>query len=193
MRWSAAVVGCLMASLAVTPPAAAHSWGPGTTGGPSNTHGIGVYYADSTSHTFCYGQLEAVTTAAAEDARVNALDVPTDIRTSFDCPASTVDVLVNDESYSNTWYGLYDCLLLATADQCQRADVLLNTRTVGTSQARRAKTLCHEFGHSVGLRHFDLGSPGTNNSEPSCMVSGVSTWNRYSGHEEYTSHIDGRY
>lgn len=195
MGWWGSLVTVTALVLATAPPSAAHSWGPGNSGGPSSTHGIGVQFADSRSHTFCYGQLDAITTAAANDARVNALDIPTDIRTSFDCPNATVDVLVNDDGYSDNWFGLYTCNILVAAgsDQCQRATVYLNTRTVGTVQARRSKTLCHEFGHSVGLRHFDLGSPGTNNSEPSCMVSGVSTWTRYSGHEEYTSHIDGRY
>lgn len=193
MRWLGSIFTVLTLLVASAPPVSAHSWGPGTTGGPSATHGTGVFFADSSSHTFCYGNLDTITTAAAEDARVNALDVPTNIRTSFDCSTSTVDVLVQDDSYTATWYGLYDCLILVSADVCQRADVLLNTRTIGTQQARRSKTLCHEFGHSVGLRHFDNGSPGTNNSEPSCMVSGVSTWTRYSGHETYTSHIDGRY
>lgn len=186
-------VACLLLAGSGT-SAAAHDWGPYAPkpGAPAIPVGENVWFGDSTSHTFCYWGIDSITYAAAEDARTKAMDIPTDLRTSLDnsCP-SGVDVVVHDNTPLGGFYGLHSCRSLAAANRCQTADVYLDKGSVGNTQVRRSKTLCHEFGHSVGLRHFDPGVPGQSNTEPSCMVSGYSTATRYSPHE--VAHINGFY
>ena len=187
LRRNLAVLAVAAASLSYGTSARAHDWGPY----PGLEVGKNVWFADSNSHTFCYWGLDSTSTAAAEDARRNALDAETDMRTSLDqsCP-SDVDVVAHDSTDLGPGIrGLDACRTLATASTCQIADVYLDKSNVGSTQRARSKTLCHEFGHSVGLRHFPPGSPGVRNSEPSCMVSGTSTATRYSGHE-VASHIN---
>lgn len=121
------------------------------------------------------------------NAQADSLDGPTHMTTSGSCGPST-DVNVYDGVYGDGWYGLYSCKELNEAGECETSDVKLDTDEVGTEQRRRRKTYCHEFGHSVGLRHYGSGGDG----HVGCMVSGFSYSIRYNDHE-IADHINMRY
>lgn len=103
------------------------------------------------------------------------------------------DAQVFDGHYGSAaaWgYGMYECQDPGSGGTCLSATVKINIQpTVMDEQAKRRKTLCHEFGHSIGLRHF--GSEGEGHS--GCMVSGhPSEANSYTDHERL-DHINARY
>lgn len=61
---------------------------------------------------------------------------------------------------------------------CDQGSMIIHSSLVGTGSQFR-KTLCHEIGHFVGLRHYD--APGA--IAASCLVSGPSTISTYSSDE----------
>lgn len=186
VRHSAVLLSALVWLVVPVQPAAAHDWGP-FGGVPFNEE---PRFADNEHHTFCNGRVTERTHEAYYNARVYALGEPTDMITSYeDCVAGT-DVWVYDGIYGQGWYGMYECKDEAPNGSCYSSWMRID-REEAQSYEQRRKTSCHEIGHSVGLRHFANGSPGPNNSNTSCMVSGPYLNSYYSSHEE--GHINDRY
>ncbi|MCU0278294.1 MAG: hypothetical protein MUE31_05315 [Candidatus Nanopelagicales bacterium] len=187
MRSPRFVVGLIATGAMILSPAGvamAHPWGPDA--GYTN----GVFFADNNEHTFCFNNLTDKTLTAAQNAR-DTLDSTTDMVKNMFCGSAT-DVDVYDNEYGsaeNYGYGQYDCRR-RSGDVCYEASVYINIQPPQMDdQSHRRKTSCHEFGHSVGLRHFGSGGEG----HAGCMVSGQpSDANEYNDHER-TDHINARY
>jgi hypothetical protein len=149
------------------------------------------YQADSALHTYCYGpgfndNLEG----HADYAMGTSLDADTDIADSFvACDAST-DAEWLDMNLTDGNRGVYICTALV-GSICFSSDVILDPAEIdeGTNDFwDRAKTACHEAGHSVGLRHG-----GTTD----CMLSGEVPdtsvqYRRYNTHHR-VDHINATY
>lgn len=181
MRGGGLALGSIAAALVLigAPAGYALPWGP-YDGAPYDEE---PRFANNSTHVFCYNNLGSVSVDVADDARINALGEPTNMTTDRDCGVPRVDVVVTDSDYGPTgWRGAYSCRFLDDANNCGNSDVYVNLYYVSDADQRR-KTMCHEFGHSVGLRH---------DTDSGCMQSGSSTARRYTDHEEM-DHINARY
>lgn len=150
----------------------------------------GMPYADNAEHTFCFNNLTDKTLNAAQNAR-DTLDETTDLYKNMFCGAAT-DAQVYDGQYGSAadWgYGKWTCTD-PNGDVCESADIKINIQPpVMDEQAKRRKTTCHEFGHSIGLDHY--GSNGDGHA--GCMVSGhPSEANNYNSHE-LDDHVNPHY
>lgn len=163
-----------------SPSAEAHRWGPYKGDTPFNEE---PRFANNSTHVFCYESLSAGSITVAGQARIEALGKPTDMTTDLDCTGARVDVHVHDSNYGRVgWRGAYSCRALNGNNNCADSDVYINLEYLANLDQRR-KTMCHEFGHSIGLRH---------DTDSGCMQSGASTAKRYTAHE-INDHINVRY
>lgn len=140
---------------------------------PAAASNFGARYADNKDHYYHYVSLESYTITAANWGR-DRIDA-TDMNTYDDgaCNAQT-DVCIFDSDYSSEWwqtkYGRASCLVTAGSSKCDKWKIQFDTGNLANwnlTQLRRGG--CHEWGHTVGLKHFD--SVGTN--EGSCMWQSI--------------------
>jgi hypothetical protein len=72
----------------------------------------------------------------------------------------------------------------ANATTCNHAHVVFNLWAgLGLTTAKRISNTCHEFGHSVGLRH--------DNTRPTCLDDDALFPTNYTDHDRI--HINGKY
>ncbi len=81
---------------------------------------------------------------------------------------------------TTAWRGSYNCISLS-GDICDTATLIISTNESTLPANERGKTMCHELGHSTGLRH---------GGSSDCMLSGNSTLTNYDSH--HISHIDAQ-
>lgn len=95
------------------------------------------------------------------------------------------DVRVHQGSYGGTWVGLTQCFEVNDQKSCKRANVYANNSGHSFTQDERESTLCHEFGHVVGLHHYA-------NHQPSDTCMETPHWHRdYDSHDR--GHLNGHY
>lgn len=102
---------------------------------------------------------------------------PTDINTSLITSHDPSEVAVMDDTYSETWWGLAECNIIAGGfngqDSCQHWHIRYNLNKPFTQTSKRS-IACEEAGHSLGLEHDDRGS---------CIKDGELTITSFSGHD----------
>lgn len=190
------IIGLAIASaVAGVVPAAADPYGsiPGASAdtGP---------YPDPNPHSSCFGTwpaaegwwaLQSLATTDANSDMNSVLEVCnwsgsdwTDIHAQiFDLPPGV--------------RGRNSCTASHGGVTCDRNDVLIDLGQITLDgndyEANVRKTLCHEFGHSMGLTHYKSSAfPDAPENQQDCMISGVvnysNTWFVYSAHHK--SHIN---
>lgn len=161
---------------------------------------FGANYADSSHHTFWYSQTTLGSTryTAAEEARTYSLANNTDMTTALVptnqyLPTTDVTVIMQNGALHPTWYAWTECKPgYDLGSVCDAFIVSLST-TVGHSNYR--SLMCHEFGHTIGLKDgqnatYGPNSSSSNSTDRSCMRSSPD-WNYYSNHDR--GHINARY
>jgi len=167
---------------------------------PPNSSSDTGSYPDPNPHRSCFGTwpanegwwaLQSLATTDANSDMDSVLETCnwsgsdwTDIHAQvFDLPAGT-----RGSTYCTRTHG---------SSTCDRNDVLIDLGEISAQgndyEGNVRKTLCHEFGHSMGLTHYKTQNyPGAPDGQQDCMISGVvnysSTWFVYSAHHK--SHIN---
>jgi hypothetical protein len=127
--------------------------------------GGGIYWQASANWDVA-GVLLGTTTRNSAGSAVGNQYGPTDLNATYSgnagtsCPSSA-ETCVYDDNYGNTgWYGIAECIgTTAGSDPnatCSRSQVRIDQYTGSPYVAGIAESpynLCHEIGHSVGLRH----------------------------------------
>lgn len=146
--------------------------------------GGGVMFANGAAHSFIYVGLTTNYQIASDTARTDDLN-PTDINTSMNASHDAADVAVYDEDRGDVgYYGIYTCIAAANATTCNHAHAVFNLWAgLGLTAAKRISNTCHEFGHSVGLRH--------DNTRPTCLDDDALFPTNYTDHDRI--HINGKY
>jgi hypothetical protein len=157
-------------------------------------------YPDSNPHRSCFGAwpssegwwaLQSLATTDANSDMDSVLESCnwsgsdwTDIHAQvFDLPAGV--------------RGATSCTATHGSSTCDRNDVLIDLGEIAYQgndyEGNVRKTVCHEFGHSMGLTHYKVNAyPYAPEGQHDCMISGVvnynNTWFVYSAHHK--SHIN---
>ncbi len=149
-----------------------------------------VSLANNAVHNYYFGSVEVNQRAAVNWVSLNVYN-PTDVNTS-ETPNSDTDVRVWDNTYGlNNIWGWVDC-----PSHCyktgghpnktgyrQELRFNLSYPNAFDSQFERRYMACHEFGHTLGLRH--------NGNSGSCMYANVATSNVLDSHD--VSHLNAQY
>lgn len=157
------------------------------------TGGAGPH-ADSALHTYCF---DSSLNSAREGAVHGAMDYLqnyTDMSSAFATSCgSAVDVNFQEANLAGSIRGDYVCLTLDPNDstRCMASRVRLDIAQLQTNTFyanNLAKTIRHEVGHSVGLRHSDSDEHAMVNGEVDDSVN----WLHYSDHHK-DDHINDYY
>lgn len=182
------IVGVAVLVVAFGGAAQANNWS-GATGNTGCTSTLNM--ADNADHTFYYDSVVNPSETAADGARQDNLN-PTDINTSkLGSPSPSTDVVLYDQYYTDfcglPWSGLSGftmCVSTNGASECEKHEVRFNLAAIDGLNPGNDKSLaCHEFGHSVGLKHRSAGADGC--MDPDHYYAG------YAGHDE--DHINANY
>lgn len=150
-------------------------------------------YADNGDHYYAYVNLEHYTITAANWGRdrIDATDMTT--HNDGSCKSGT-DVCIYDYDYTgevwDTVYGRAYCDTRIGNGKCDRFLVVYDSGNLIRYRSNWLKRAgCHEWGHTVGLDHFNQVG-----GDYSCMWTNIN--NRYqstyfAGHE--VNHINNRY
>ncbi len=155
---------------------------------------FGRFYADNKNHYYSLSSSLHTDSLSAANWGKDRLDA-TDINVHDDgsCKSQT-DVCIFDGDYSQHpvykyWSGWVTCNKKVNSSKCDKWHMYFNTGEYHKYDEDTLRQLgCHEWGHTVGLRHSYAGSGN------SCMWSPLSHSNSttdYSVHD--IDHIDGRY
>lgn len=163
-----------------------------------------TYYPDKGDyHTFCFTNAFANNATLLSRARYSmdnndGLEAQTVVNTLEQACGALTDVkfYVADTGPS---YGDANCVQFNSNGYCDQWDLRINwwvIQQLATNDGYQArKTLCHEIGHTVGLRHYESGhSPDTNPARDSCMITTLqdsgAAWTRQYG-PHHKGHING--
>jgi len=154
---------------------------------PAGADNFDRWYANGTWHDFFYYNLTELMDNASNWARTNAMN-PTALETTKVASHDLADVSVMDEDYDVTWIGLASCENPDTSlNTCNHWHVKFDTSRTNAPErdaAFRHEAACHEFGHTVGLKHHF----GTQHS---CMRDAPAGYREYNQHDK--DHIQSRY
>ena len=142
---------------------------------------FGPHFANGPTHRFKYDNLTSQMNNASDYARNNDLS-PTRMDAPKTSDHGNSDVHVMDNHYDWNYAGTAQCMNPQDSQVCNHFHVKFNMKYDYTwSQAK--SLACHEFGHTVGLRH--------DNSRSTCMHSDDKWPVGYSDHDR--NHINNRY
>lgn len=144
--------------------------GPTNVGPPTNEISLG----NNKWHSYSFHSASSAWRTALNNAAVDGYN-PTDVDTSQIGDSQNTDVRVVASALSTGVYGWVSCPVDATrsgtdpTETCWNQWLKIDTGNAGAfDSAKRKSLMCHEFGHTLGLRHRE-GSP------LGCMTNG-STW-----------------
>ncbi len=149
--------------VAVAPYATADNWA-GASGVGGDCHNLTVNRTDSAAMSFHYEDLEPQIATALDWVRSVKID-PSDLSTSTHAtPTSATDVIVRDRFYDDycgyPWpsiAGATFCASLRPDNSCEQSHVRIRNGSNATGTVATTRVLiCHEVGHSIGLRHRDV-------------------------------------
>lgn len=158
--------------------------------------------ADGRDHTYCRGTIGA---NEWDDAQA-AMAYLDDATVMFDTPEGIFCANATDVRYDNgvgigTNRGQWSCIQAGAPGVCDgnRVQISINNITndspAGTVPNNLTKTVRHETGHSVGLRHYKTAGTPCCPVEHDAMISGAidngSLWTIYSQHHK--DHINNAY
>lgn len=188
VRRTAIALGLALASLTsiVLIPeitAQANPFGPAIDGGCANdwcyneNNHPRIWYANSVTQAWV---------TSLENARFE-LNVTTDIDSTTVAAHDNSDWANYLANYGNTgWAGITECID-RSGDICHHWHLRYNTYYGSFTSLQKQTIGCHEFGHSLGLFHYD-----THQTNPSCMEEGIMHFHQqYNPHDK--SHINGYY
>lgn len=191
-RIATAVAGTVAATLLPKSPVAADTFGTG--GGEAGL------LADSLVHDYCRGSIPGAQWDDAQAAMVY-LDDATDLIDSHSNICYTHTDVRFDGGAGITDRGVWSCLVVTSPGVCGanrvqiNNTVIVNNSPAGTAQNNLTKTVRHEVGHSVGLRHYKTAGTPCCPAEHDAMISGAidngSVWTIYSQHHK--DHINDAY
>lgn len=152
---------------------------------PASAANFGAWYANGAYHA-SYQDLLTDYEAAVDWIRTN-LYGPTDLTTPQQTDHNTADVHHFDSDYGDTgWYGVYNCQV-GSYPTCTHGHIKYNLWAgLGLTTTKRRAIACQEFGHSVGLQHYNV-------YPNSCMIQYLnpSFPNELSFHD--IAHINAQY
>lgn len=120
---------------------------------------------------------------AGEKARHEDLN-PTDIDSSKVGLHENSDVAVYVGQYGTDWYGDTNCIS-PSGEVCHHWHVRFNEEIHQYEQNERRSTACHEYGHTVGLKHYE-------NHQDNITCMEVPHWHfDYNAHDVH--HINSHY
>ena len=188
LRASAAAVGGLVGAVFPWSAGRASNFGSGPTnpGPPTNEISLG----NNRWHSYSFH----AATSAWRDALNNAAEdgyEPTRVNTSQVGDSQNTDVRVAVGTLNTSVYGWVSCPSDATrsgtdpTQTCWNQWLKIDTgNATGFSSAQRKSLMCHEFGHTLGLRHRE-GTP------PGCMTNGSQWPSLPTAHDQ--DHLDDHY
>lgn len=150
-----------------------------------------VSLGNNNVHNYYFSSVEVNQRAAVNWASLNVYN-PTDLHTSETVDSSANDVIVRDSTYGlNGIWGWVDCDSTCPktgahpnrTGQRQGLRFNLSYPNAFDTTFERRYMACHEFGHTVGLRH--------NGATSSCMYADVAVSNVLNSHD--ISHINAKY
>jgi hypothetical protein len=148
--------------------------------------------ADNDDHTFAYFDLGTRVESKSNLVRTEKIN-PTNVETRMADDPANADVQVRDYDYVSycgfDWWdgtsgvvGLAECEVGNANMRCQTYDVRFDSQFTSAATADEIESLvCHEFGHTLGLRHRDAG----------CIESGQVSQLNYTDHDR--THINNSY
>lgn len=149
-----------------------------------------VSLGNNNVHNYYFGSVEVNQRAAINWVSLNVYN-PTDVNTS-ETPNSDTDVRVWDSTYGfNGIWGWVDCPSTCAKSGAHpnktgfRQELRFNLSYPNAFDTlfERRYMACHEFGHTLGLRH--------SGSTASCMYANVATSNVLTSHD--ASHLNAKY
>lgn len=161
-RWAGATVGLVLVSASVfAAPTSATNYS-GATGNTGCEPESILNEADDYYHLFYWDDLTDKTQTAANNSRLDDLE-PTALSTFvLSSSGESIDVAAHDNDYTNycgynwsTIAGLATCAYLREGtSKCEKHHVYFDLSDVNNlSLSERNSLTCHEFGHTVGLKH----------------------------------------
>jgi hypothetical protein len=173
-------------------PTHATNWGSsGSPGYSPNPNWNGVWFMPAGDAIFNVGSFAASTTTQnALATHISWLNIWGGVSASYVTYCSSENACVVEADYGNNGYGGWNQCIGAVAGShpnqtCTRAYVQLNLNSTFSFLGRRS-LVCHELGHSLGLRHTT--------STSSCMYVPPSAQNipeTYNTHD--INHLNTRY
>ncbi len=157
-------------------------------------HYFDKYYADSAAHTYYIYSASWTTnqTAAITYAMTSVLDSSTDMYDiKYYSPSSSTDIKFMRGTYSSapysTYYAWVECNKAASSSVCDSFNLKLNTIN---PHPNYYALMCHEVGHTVGLKHWPGNNSNPSDPDNSCLRASPdkTTWNA-----NQRGHINDRY
>lgn len=138
-------------------------------------------YAEGRTHTVSHVSLTQAWIDASQYARAH-LTIVTDMSASL-VTYHDADVAMYDQNDGDAgYYGYSQCVTFASSTVCSHWHVVFN-QFYPTNVDKRKSIACHEVGHTVGLKDYNVYS--------SCMHDDEFFPLTYSSHD--ISHINGKY
>ena len=161
----------------------------GVTGSTSCTVGN---MADSSTHTYFGSGLDSRVEGAMDWHFANGFN-DTHVTPVLEDPATSyTDVIVLDSYWTdycglqwtdptNNAHGHTRCAAIKTNDRCEKYQVRIDLESIDSSQTtlkKRRSLLCHEIGHSLGLRHIS--------NTTTCMNTGLWSNDNSNSYNDHT-------